>query len=190
MGFIDWLRLGRKKNQDVNITKIKKKNVAVGEMAAGNQTAATSTIEQMMAQKNATTKILMVQDGDYLSQVTDYALKMAQRLDCEIIALDVTDAPLQFSGDRQERESNRFRERARKNAEIFTLQAESQGVCMKHILEIADPEEVIARLSADDVGIRYVLTKPDQESIRANQDRPQVPVYDLNCSRLTQQRRV
>ncbi len=36
--------------------------------------------------------------------------KMAQRFDCEIIALDVTDGPLQFSGDRKERESNRFQE--------------------------------------------------------------------------------
>jgi len=185
MGFIDWLRLGRKKNQDVNITKIKKKSVAIGEMAAGNQTASSAALEQMMAQKNATTKILMVQDGDYLLQVTEYALKMAQRLDCEIIALDVTDAPLQFSGERRIRETSRFQERARKSVENFALQAESQGVNMEHIMEIADPEEVVARLSAEDVGIRYVLTKPDQESIRANQERPQVPVYDLNCSRLT-----
>jgi len=185
MGFIDWMRLGRKKNEEINVTKIKKKNIVMAEMAAGNQTAATSALEQMLAQKNATTKILMVQDGDYLAQVTDYALKMAQRLDCEIIALDVTDGPLQFSGDRKERESNRFRERARLNSEIFCLQAESKGVSTEHIVEIADQEEVVARLSAEDVGIRYVLTKPDQESIRANKERPQVPVYDLNCSRLT-----
>ena len=56
---------------------------------------------------------------------------------------------------------------------------------MKHSMEIDDPEEAIARLSAEDAGIRYVLTKPDQESIRANQERPQVPVYDLSCSRLS-----
>ncbi len=184
MGFIDWIRLGREKNEKVKVTKIKKKNISVGEMAAGNQTAAANAIEQMLVQKNAATRILMVQDGDYLSQVTDYALKMAQRLDCEIIALDVTASPLQFSGDRRVRESNRFKERALLSAENFTLQAESQGVNMKHIMEIADPEEVVARLSAEDVGIRYVLTKPDQESISANQERTQVPVYDLNCSRL------
>ena len=184
MGFIDWISLGRKKNEKVNVTKIKKINIGMGEMAAGNQTAAANALEQMLAQKNATTKILVVQDGDYLSQVTDYALKMAQRLDCEIIALDVTDSPLQFSGERRVRESSRFQERARLSAANFTLQAESQGVNIKHIMEIADPEEIVARLSAEDVGIRYVLTKPDQESLRANQERPQVPVYDLNCSRL------
>jgi len=184
MGFINWIRFSRKKSSEIKVTKIKKKNIDVGEMAAGNQTAGASALEQMLAQKNASTKILVVQDGDYMHQVTDYALKMAQRLDCEIIALDVTDGPLQFSGDRKERESNRFQERARLSAANFALQAKSQGVSLNHIIEIADPEEVVARLSAEDVGIRYVLTKPDQESLRANQERPQVPVYDLNCSRL------
>jgi len=184
MKIIEWMRFGRKKSSDIKITKIKKKNIDVGEMAAGNQTAGATAIEQMMAQKNATTKILVVQDGDHMHQVTDYALKMAQRLDCEIIALDVTDGPLQFSGERKEREINRFQERARQGATNFSLQAESQGVNLKHIVEIADPEEIVARLSAEDMGIRYVLTKPDQESLRANQERPQVPVYDLNCSRL------
>jgi len=185
MGFIAWLRLRRKKS-DVKVKKIKSAAIDPGEMAAGNQTAAASALVQMMAQKNATTKILMVQDGDHLTQVTDYAMKMAQRLDCEIIALDVSDRPLQFSGDRKERESNRFQEKSRRNAANFALQAESQGVNMLHIMEIAVPEEVIARLSAEDAGIRYVLTKPDQESLRGNQERPQVPVYDLNCSRLSQ----
>ena len=97
MGFIDWMRLGRKKNSDVRVTKIKDASVGLGEMAAGNQTAATTALTRMMAQKTASTKILVVQDGDHLTQVTDYALKMAERLDCEIIALDVSDRPLQFS---------------------------------------------------------------------------------------------
>ena len=185
MGLISWMGLGKRKNENVRVTKIKESTVAMGEMAAGNQTSATSALHQMMAQKNATTKILMVQDGDYLTQVTDYALKMAQRLDCEIIALDVTDGPLQFAGDRKERESNRFQAKAHRDGVNFALQAESRGVNMQHIMEIAVPEEVIARLSAEDAGIRYVLTKPDQESLRVNQERPQVPVYDLNCSRLT-----
>lgn len=186
MGFVDWMRLGKKRNEEVKVTKIKQQAVAIGEMAAGNQIAATAALGSLLAQKNATTKILMVQDGDYLPQVTDYAMKMAQRLDCEIVALDVTDAPLHFSGERKEREINRFHEKAHKNATRFAMQATAQGVSMKHLMEIGDAEEVIGRLSEEDAGIRYVLTKPDQESIRANQERAQVPVYDLNCSRLAQ----
>lgn len=182
MGFMDWMKSGKSKGKDVNVTKIK--DQVVGEMAAGNQTAASAAIVRMMEQKNATPKILMVQDGDYLPQVTDYALKMAQRLDCEIIALDVSDMPLQFaSGDRRDFESSRFFEKARESAANFTMRAEAQGVTVKHIMEIAKQEDVIARLSSEDAGIRYVLTKPDQESLRADQ-RTQVPVFDLNCSRL------
>ncbi len=184
MGFMDWMKLGTKE-KDVNVTKIKDTTVGIGEMAAGSPCDAHDAIERMMAQKNATTKVLMVQDGDYLTQVTDYAMKMAQRLDCEVIALDVTDIPLQFSGERKEREIARFQERAKHNSETFTREAEAKGVKVVHIMEVADPEESIARLSAEDAGIRYVLTKPDQESIRANKERAQVPVIDLNCSRLS-----
>jgi hypothetical protein len=184
MGLINWMGLGKKKEQDVNIIKVKRQDAAIGEMASGNPTAAAAALAEVMAQTHASTKILMVQDGAYLPQVTDYALKMAQRLDCEIIALDVSDIPLQFSGERKERESNRFHEKAGKNAANFAMQAKAQGLKMKHIMEIADQEEVIARLSAEDAGIRYVLTKPDQDSLRENQERVQVPVFDLNCSRL------
>ncbi len=182
MGLIDWMKSGNKKGKDVKVKKIKEQ--AVGEMAAGNQTAATAALGRMMAQKNAISKILMVQDGSYIAQVTDYALKMAQRLDCEVIALDVTATPLQFSGDRQERESQRFQERATTSNTTFCRQAESLGVKTTHIMEVGDQETIIARLSSDDAGIRYVLTKPDQESIRANEDQVQVPVFDLNCSRI------
>ncbi len=183
MGLFDWMQAG--KSKDVTVNKIKDQTVDIGEMAGGNQVAATEAITRMMAQKNATTKILMVQDGDYFPQVTEYALKMAQRLDCEIVALDVCDTPLQFSGERRERESVRFQARAKKNNGQFALQAGGQGVRMTHVVEIGDSEEVIARLSAEDAGIRYVLTKPEQESVRADEERAQVPVFDLHCSRIS-----
>jgi hypothetical protein len=154
----------------------------MGEMAAGNQVAANAALDRMMAQKSATTKILMVQDGDYLPQVTEYALKMAQRLDCDVVALDVTDAPLQFRGDRKEQESKQFIEKATASCAIFAAQAEAQGVSTVHFMEIGDTEEVISRLSSDDAGIRYVLTKPDLETPRDDHDQAQVPVFDLHCS--------
>lgn len=184
MGFTDWFSLGMKKNKAVKIKKIKKESVGIGEMAAGNPSEAAGVLARMMDQKNAPTKVLMVQDGEYLTQVTDYALKIAQRLDCEIIALDVTDRPLQFSGDRRARESERFMEMARKNAEDFIRQAQASGVKVEHLMEIAAPEETIARVSEENAGIRYVLSKPEEESIRGEQDSVHVPVIDLRCSRL------
>lgn len=184
MSFINWFKRGQNKNKNVNVAKIKEKSVHPGAVAAGNPTAAAQAVAQMVDQKNLSAKILMVQDGDYSQQVTDYALKMAQRLDCEIIALDVTDAPLRFSGDRQEYEIHRFMEQAKNGAEEFELQAKKMGIDMKHVIQIDDPEKVIAELSQKDAGIRYVLTKPDQDVVEANEENVQVPVFDLNCSRL------
>ncbi len=184
MGFFNWFTLGMKKNKTVNVKKIKAKSVAIGAMAAGSPSEAAGALARMMDQENAPTKVLMIQDGEYLSQVTDYAMKMAQRLDCEIIALDITDKPLQFSGERRTRESDRFIDMAKINAEKFTSQAKACGIKVEHIMDIGNSEEVIARVSAADAGIRYVLSKPDEEAVRVDQERAHVPVYDLRCSRL------
>jgi hypothetical protein len=182
MGFANWLGLGKKKNAGVTVEKIKEQSVDMGAMAAGSPSVAAGALARMMEQKNAPTKVLMVQDGEYMQQVTDYALKMAGRLDCEIIALDVTDRPLQFSGDRKARETDRFMDMAKNNAETFSLQAKAKGIKVTHIVNVGVPEEVIASVSADDAGIRYVLSKPEEEGIA--QERPHVPVFDLHCSRL------
>ena len=185
MGFLtDWLTLGMKKNKEVKVKKIKEKSVDLGVMAASSPSDAAGAINRMMDQKNTPAKVLIVQDGEYMPQVTDYALKMAGRLDCEIIALDVTDKPLQFSGDRRARESERFMEMARKNAAAFTGKAKGLGIKVKHIMDIGDPEEVMARVSAADAGIRYVLSKPEEGTVRVGQERAHVPVFDLHCSRL------
>ncbi len=184
MSFTNWFGMAIKRNKEVNVKKIKEQTVDMGAMAAGNPSEAAGAFSRMMDQKNAPTKVLMVQDGEYMPQVTDYALKMAQRLDCEIIALDVTEKPLQFNGDRRQRESDRFIEMAQQNAEKFTSQAMAHGVKVEHIMDINNPEEVIARVSADDAGIRYVLSKPEGEMAKTEQQRTHVPVFDLHCSRL------
>ena len=184
MGFTDWFALGMKKNKAVNVEKVKAKSVDMGAMAAGRPSEAAGALSRMMDQRSAPTKVLMVQDGEYMPQVTDYAMKMAQRLDCEIIALDVTDKPLQFSGERKRRESERFMELAQQNAEKFTAEASARGIKVEHVMDIGDPDEVIARVSAADAGIRYVLSKPDGETARVDQERDHVPVFDLHCSRL------
>jgi K+-sensing histidine kinase KdpD len=156
----------------------------MGAMAAGSPSEAANALGRMLDQQNAPTKILMVQDGHHMQQVTDYAIKMASRLDCDIIALDVSDKPLQFSGDRKAREIDRFMELARENGEQFTMQAKSQGIVTEYIVEVGDPQAAITRLSADIVGIRYVLSKPAEEALQKDQERAHIPVFDLHCSRL------
>jgi hypothetical protein len=183
MGFTDLFKRGKKKNNGVTVEKIKTESVDMGAMAAGSPSEAAGVLARMMDQKNAPTKVLMVQDGEYMQEVTDYALKMAGRLDCEIIALDVTDKPLQFSGERKTRETDRFMDMAQKNAEAFSSQAKAKGIKVAHMMNVGIPEEVIASLSADDAGIRYVLSKPEAEAT-VDQERAHVPVFDLHCSRL------
>jgi len=184
MSFFDWLKSGKGESKNVNVVKLKEESIGHGAMAAGSLTAGAESLAQMVDRKNMPAKILMVQDGIYSQQVTDYALKMAQRLDCEIIGLDVTERPLKFSGDRRQYEIQRFQERAEKSAELFANQASSLGIIYRHMTEIEDEEKVIFELSKQDAGIRYVLTKPDQAVLEANEERVQVPVFDLNCSRL------
>jgi hypothetical protein len=183
MGFTDWFALGMKKNKEVKVEKIKTQSVDMGPMASAGSSEAAGALGRMMDQQNAPSKVLMVQDGEYMQQVTDYALKMAGRLDCEIIALDVTEKPLQFSGDRKTREIDRFTEMANSNAEKFASQAIARGIKVEHLLKVGNPSEVIAQLSADDAGIRYVLSKPEN-SVAATQERAHVPVFDLHCSKL------
>lgn len=177
---------GRKKHgQEFQITKLNKpKPVTIGEMAAGNQTAASNDIARMLEQQNMATRILAVQDGEHSTALVDYAVKMAQKLDCEIIALDVSEEPLNHSGPRREREINRFNQRARHNAETMLLKAETMGVKCRHIIQVGNQEETIKALSHDDKSIRYVLIKPAQEQVSVNKRQARVPVVDLNCSSL------
>ena len=186
MNIKKFFSFGRSKSENgIKVKKVNRKSrVANMEMAAGNLSAASSDLERVMAQQNMTTKILAVQDGEHSTALIDYAVKMAQKLDCEIIALDVSAEPMSFSGERKEREISRFRQRAQRNAETIQLKADAVGVSCKHVVQVGNQEETIKKLSQNDKSIRYVLIKPAQEQTIANQKRPRVPVVDLNCSSL------
>lgn len=184
MAFPNWLKFGKNKENDVNVLKLKEQSISQGAMAMGNQTAAIEAINRIMDQKTAPPKILVVADGLYSDNLTDYALKMAQRLDCEIVALTVSNVPLQYSGERRERETAQFYERAEIGATHFMEKAKSMGVKVDHLKMIGNQEKMISGLSAKDAGIRYVLTEPDSELSAESGARAQIPVFDLACSRI------
>lgn len=175
MGFSDWFPFGSKKINNIGI--------AEGTVKGPSPAVGANCLSTRLPQANAPTKVLIVQDGEYLKQVTDYALKIAGRLDCEIIALDVSEKPNHFSGERKALETEKFMDIARNNAETFTSQASALGIKVEHIMNIGVPEEIIASVSAGDAGIRYVLSKPEEES-QSEQEVSHVPVFDLHCSRL------
>ena len=127
MAFLDWLKARKNKNQDVKIVKVKEESIGIGEMAAGHPTGAAAAIKRMMDQKNGPAKILVVGDGCFSNKLIDYSLKMAQRLDCAIVALNVSDAPLQFTNEKKEAEISLFYERVEKNIENYLEQANVMG---------------------------------------------------------------
>ena len=175
----------KKDNKNVRVEKVnKRKATEFGEIAAGNLRAATESVAQMMEEQNLPTKILAVQDGTSSVVLVDYVLKMAHKLDCEIIALDVSSEPLQYIGERKKREINRFYERAKINAENLKLKAEAMGVVCRHVIRVGNQEETIKALSERDKCIRYVLTKPAEEQLNAERKSARIPVFDLSCSRL------
>ena len=100
------LQLGRRKaGDDIEIGDLGRGiSEEVEKMATKNQKDSPQSLAQSAMQPNSTTKILTVQDGDHSTVLVDYAVKMAQKLDCEIIALDVSEQPLEHTGERRERE--------------------------------------------------------------------------------------
>jgi len=180
------LRLGiRKAGDDVEIGNVNSMNSQeVKEMAAKNLTDSSDSTTYMAVQESSTTKILTVQDGDHSTVLVDYAVKMAQKLDCEIIALDVSEEPMDYAGERREREIRRFQQRARRNFEALQLKADAILVKCTHIVKVGNQEEIIKALSKEDAGIRYVLLKPAHNYVDANRRQARVPVVDLNCSSL------
>lgn len=130
------------------------------------------------------TKILTVLNGETYDQLIDYALTMAFRLDCEIVALDVTDEPLKFSGKKRQFEVNRFYEEAQFNSEKFLSRAESMGIVFHHIIKLGYQDDIIEELIVQDPCIRYVLTNPEQETVDSEQEQTQIPVFYLSSSRL------
>ncbi len=181
MAFLNWLKTRKNGKQDVRVVKLQEESIDMGSMASGHPAGAVAAISRMMDQKNSPTKILVVGNGAFSDKLGDYSLKMAQRLDCAIVALNVTDAPLKSSGEKQEEQIALFYETAEKNIEQYMNQADVMGVEVVHIMEIGDQERAISQLSARDAGIRYVLTEPEHQN---EEGRVQIPVFDLACSRL------
>lgn len=182
----NFLVFGRKKDRKgIDVQRIKKqKPPELGEAAAGNLRGASNAISQIMDLQAMPTKILVVQDGVNSTILEDYAVKMAHKLDCEIIALDVSNEPSMHQGERKNREISRFIQRAQQSVETIQLKATAMGVICTHIVKIGEQEETIKALSQEDTCIRYVLTKPVQEQLGVNQRPARVPVFDLSCSRL------
>ncbi|OQX12433.1 MAG: hypothetical protein BWK76_17655 [Desulfobulbaceae bacterium A2] len=143
-------------------------------MAAGNLTAAGEALGAMLAHTAAHAKILLVREGQ-AAKVTEYALKMAQRLDCDVLALDLLNPSLDQDAELRRREIDRFLVRAIRQGEQLVQEAAALGVQVSHMVKIGDRERIIAELGRQDAAIRYVLTLPPREQAEVQREpaRPQ-----------------
>ena len=133
MAFLDWLKAMKSKNHHVKVVKVQEGSIGIGEMAAEHPTGAAAAIKRMMDQKNGPAKILVVGDGCFSNKLIDYSLKMAQRLDCAIEALKVSDAPLQFTNEKKKQRSASFMKGWRKISKNTWSRQMSWGAgCVHH----------------------------------------------------------
>lgn len=183
MSLLSWFK-SKKKDDDVYVVNIKEESVPLGQMASASPSCAAEQISRMMDQKKSPIKILVIGNGVYSNALTEYALKMAQRLDCKIIALDVSEAPLRYTGERREQEIAKFLANSEERIIPFAKKAESMHISFKHITEVEEEEKAIAQLSRNDASIRYVLTEPEEGLYADDQNKVMIPVFDLACSRL------
>jgi len=185
MGLFDWFRK-KKKTPKITTTEAEKNTlqnmaVAAAFAEAGEHDTARSIIDQE-GQRPAR-KILAVGREDHFSDLlTDYSLDMARRLGVELIALNVTAAPLSLPSSRREETSQSFKESCIANAQQMVELAKSKNVSFTHLVEIGDPDEIIEQMQVKYAGVRYILTEPDPEVVKESNGKASIPVFAVGYS--------
>jgi len=181
VGIFSWFKK-KKKDEKVRVTK--QRSNALQETAAAVAFAEAGEYEtaRRLAGQAAERKILAIgSDARFSSILATYSIDMAKRLECELVALNVTDAPLSLPPGKQEAAIDSFRKASEKNVTVLREMAEKDGIPFKHQVEIGHPDEVISKLHAIHPGMRYVLIEPDPEVVKKTNGNVSVPVFDLSC---------
>ena len=184
MSYPKWLQIIKKNTDEIQVDKIRQETISVGEMAAGSPSVAAEKLTRILEQQKATTKILIVGDGTFSAKLSDYAIKMGQRLDCEIIALSVFDKHWRENRAPEEAETAHFMKRSELGAAAFTNKAVSAGVKSCQLVQIGAREDVVDLVVKEIAGIRYVLSEPDDNLEKEQSEQIQLPVIDTTGTKL------
>jgi len=133
----------------------------------------------MVEQKDSIAKILVVSGESFSSALMDYALKMAQRLDFEIISLNINEKIMTMSETEQGAAKMDFDESAKKSAGQFAAQGRLMGVKVTSIIVVNNLQSAITDIEEQEPGIRYILSEPDPKQFSDSGDRVQNPVFNL-----------
>lgn len=183
MSVFDWFKSGKRARKDIKVTKVATKSISDGSMAASNPASASENLGAVLRQQQSAPQILVVGAAKFSSNLVQYALKMGQRLDCQIVAVNAITLPLSLTKEQREQAKEEFHTMATKAGVQFSELADSIGVSLNHLMRIGDEEEIIHEVAEQYPGVRYVLTEPEVECT-PDQEAPQIPVFDLACSRI------
>lgn len=122
-------------------------------------------------------KLLVVTDQGLIPRLTEYALKVAVRLDLEIIVLFV-DEESHWEDTAQHRSKvEKFEAKVEKEAAVFTSLAWKSSVNVTTVVDVDSRESAIARIREQDESIRFILSDRNEEDNEAkNRQNPQMTV--------------
>lgn len=180
MALFGWFTKNRK-NTKVQVTKQRQNVLQDTAAAAAFAEAGEHETARVMIDKSAgNRKILVVGRADNFSkELVEYSLGMAKRLDFEIVAVNITMAPLSLSADKRGEAIEFFQQNSMKNITAMKEMAEKAGVQLSHVVEIGHQDEVVNALHAKYPGMSYVLTEPDSEVVKKLNGKVDIPVFDL-----------
>ncbi len=124
-------------------------------------------------------KILVISAGTSFSdRVMDYAVKMAKRLNCPVMAANIYESShgiLDFLGDSNKQA---FSQTAEENISSFRRLAQDNGIEFEHTVRFGDSDQVVDQIYKEQGGnISYVITEPDPELVDSSGESATIPVF-------------
>lgn len=182
MALFDWFKK-KKKNEEIQVSKQRQNMLQDAAAAAAFAEAGEHEVARSIIDKSKRKRtILVIGREDRFSEVlVEYSLNMAKRLGTELLALNVTDAPLSMPVAKREEATALFNNSSAENVTALLDQAAKDGVVVNHLVEIGEQDAVVEKLRAKYPGMRYVLIEPDPEVAKKADGKVTVPVFDLAC---------
>jgi len=103
-------------------------------------------------------KLLVVTGNKLNSQVVEYALKVAVRLDLEIVVLFVDEETFYSNEEQRRRAVERFNTEVKAEAAGFAGLAWKMEVKVTTIVDVSDRESAIAKAIEQETKIRFILS--------------------------------
>ena len=129
---------------------------------------------------NEKKKILVVGGEEGFSKkLVHYALGMAERMDYEIVALNVIPAGNRLFSLLNEKVREELRERTAKEADDFRKKADEKGILFSHNVRFGDFDKSIKDANKDFKRISVVLTEPEHVADRSPA-KAGIPVFCLD----------